>query len=185
MNMKCPRCGLIVTDMIPECNGCGFHIRQLDKKIKHPPKRRGFINDFANVLSDEERKWFEDRLSEFYQKYGGEIVIVTLKSTKPIKPSEYVFWLFNRWDIGREKNAGVMILLALSERRIESEVGYSYEHIISDVESGQVLDDYVVPLLKEGKIYDALKNGVEKILGILEGYFVNNSKDESEKGDYE
>lgn len=181
--MKCPRCGLIVIDMVPECKGCGFHIRQLDKKIKSPPKRKGYINDFADVLSEEERKWFEDRLSEFHKKYGGEIVIVILKSSKPVKPSEYVFWLFNRWDIGGDNNSGIMILLALKERRIESEVGYSYEHIISDVESGQVLDDYVVPLLKEGKIYDALKNGAEQILGILENYFINETKQESEKSE--
>ncbi|MGB9595846.1 MAG: TPM domain-containing protein [Candidatus Poribacteria bacterium] len=183
--MKCPKCGLIVMDMVPECKGCGFHIRHLDKKIKSPPKRKGFVNDFANVLSDEEKKWFEDRLLEFHKKYGGEVVIVTLKSTKPIKPSEYVFWLFNRWDIGGNNNSGIMILLALKERRVESEVGYSYEHIISDVESGQVLDDYVVPLLKEGKIYDALKSGTEKLLEILENYFVNETKEEFEKSNEE
>ncbi len=183
--MKCPRCGLIVTDIVPECKGCGFHIRHLDKKVKNLPSRRGFINDLANVLSDEEISWFEDKLSDFCQKYDAEIVIVILRSTKPIKPSEYVFWLFNRWNIGGDNNSGIMILLALKEHRIESEVGYSYEHIISDVESGQILDDYVVPLLKEGKIYDALKSGTEQLLGILENYFINEIKDKPKKGEDE
>ena len=181
--MKCPKCGLIVTDMIPKCKGCGFQIQNLDRKLKNPPKRTGFMNDFANVLSKEEKDWFEIRLSEFHQKHGGELVIITLKSTKPIKPSEYVFWLFNRWNIGGEKNAGLMVLLAISERRIESEVGYSWEHIISDVESGEVLDSYVVPLLKDGKVHDALKAGIEQILKIIEEYFSNPPKDKSEKDD--
>ena len=46
-----------------------------------------------------------------------------------------------------------------------------------------MLDDHVLPLLKESKFYDALKEGVEQILKILEEYFMNPPKDESEKGD--
>jgi uncharacterized protein len=168
INMKCPRCGLIVTDLVPKCQGCGFSIQDLDRKLKRHPKRIGFVNDFAGVLSAEEKSWIENQLSEFNQKYGGQFVLVIVKSTKPIKPSEYVFWLFNRWQIGGENHTGLMVLLALSERRIESEVGYSWEDIISDVESGKVFDETVIPLLKEDKIHEALRKGIEQISGILE-----------------
>ncbi|MBI3962863.1 MAG: TPM domain-containing protein [Deinococcus sp.] len=35
---------------------------------------------------------------------------------------------------------GLMMLLALEERCIEGEVGYALEHIVSDEESGAILD---------------------------------------------
>ncbi len=164
--MKCPRCGLIVTDEIPKCKGCGFSIDDLDKKIKNIPKRTGFVNDFADILR-EEKASIEEYLSKFYEEYGVELVLAIVKTAKPVKPSEYVFWLFNKWQIGGEMHAGIMLLLALSERRIESEVGYFLEPIISDVESGEVLDEYVVPLLKSGKITDALWEGVKKLVEII------------------
>jgi len=166
--MKCPRCGLIVTDQVPKCQGCGFSIRDLDRRLRRSPERAGFVNDFAELLSAEEKTRIEDRLSQFHQKCGGELVLVTIESTKPVKPSEYVFWLFNRWQVGGEAHAGLMILMSLSERRVECEVGYSWEHIISDVESGAVLDERVVPLLKEGKIHEALREGVEQLASIIE-----------------
>ena len=161
--MKCPRCGLIVTDELPTCQGCGFSIRDLDRRIRQMPERVGFVNDFAKLLSAEEKTQIEDRLSQFHQRCGGEIVLVTVNSTKPVKPSEYIFWLFNRWGVGGEVHAGLLILLAWEERRIECEVGYSWGHIISDVESGAILDAHVVPLLKAGKIAEALESGLPRL----------------------
>ncbi|HGJ66073.1 TPA: TPM domain-containing protein [bacterium] len=165
--MKCPRCGLIVTDEIPKCKGCNFSIADLERKIKKIPKRSGYVNDFAELLSEDNKKKIEDHLIQFHKDTGGEMVVVTIKSTKPLKPSEYIFWLFNRWQVGGESHAGLMLLLAISERRIESEVGYSWEHIITDSESGEVLNDHVVPLLKEGKFAEALYSGVEKLAEII------------------
>ncbi len=166
--MKCPRCGLIVTDQLPICQGCGFSIRDLDRRMGQMPERVGFVNDFARLLPTEEKARVEDRLSELHQRCGGKVVLVTANSTKPIKPSEYVFWLFNRWSVGGGVHAGLLILLAWEERRIECEVGYSWEHIISDVESGEVLDAHVVPLLKAGKIAEALEHAVEQFVNIIE-----------------
>lgn len=176
--MKCPHCGLIVTDEIPKCKGCGFKIEDLDKRIKNVPKRIGFVNDFAEVLKDEERANIEEYLTKFYENYGVELVLATVKTTKPVKPSEYVFWLFNKWQIGGEMHAGIIILLAISEHRIESEVGYFLESIISDVESGEVLDEYMVPLLKTGKFADALRIGSEKLISIIEKVAMEGEVDE-------
>jgi len=166
--MKCPRCGLVVTDQVPKCQGCGFSIRDLDRKLRRVPERVGFVNDFAKLLSSEERTRIEEHLLQFYQRYGGELVLVTVKSTNPVKASEYVFWLFNRWQVGGETHAGLMILLALSEQRIECEVGYSWEPFISDIESGAMLDEHVVPLLKDGRVPEALWIGIKQLTDILE-----------------
>jgi len=178
--MKCPRCKLIVNDIVPKCKGCGFSISDLGRKIKQKLNRSGYVNDFAEILSADDRQKIETRLSEFHQKTGGEIVIVTIKSSKPIKPSEYIFWLFNQWQIGGDDHSGLMLLLSISERRIESEVGYSWEHIISDAESGTILNEYVVPLLKEGKFAEALLNGSEKLASIIYEAYKLSLEDKSE-----
>lgn len=166
--MKCPHCGLIVTDAVPQCPGCDFSIDTLDAKLSAPPQRRGFVNDFAQLLSEKQRENLETTLAAFAQKSDGEIVLVTVKNTRPVKPSEYVFWLFNRWKIGGESHSGLMILLAQDEHRIESEVGYSWEPVISDPESGQILDEHVVPLLQAGEPFSALETAVGKLCGMID-----------------
>jgi len=166
--MKCPHCGLIVTDQAPRCPGCDFTIADLERRMPSPPQRSGFVNDLARLLPADEKDRLEARLAQFQQRCGGEIVVVTVPTTKPLKPAEYVFWLFNRWSIGGATHAGLMILLAQQEQRIECEVGYSWETIVSDVESGEVLDAHVVPLLKEQQVAAALWQGVEQLAHILE-----------------
>jgi uncharacterized protein len=158
----------MITDQTPHCPGCGFSIRDLERQLSDHPQRQGFVNDFATLLTTEEAARLEGRLAQFQQQYGGEIVVTTVPSTQPLKPSEYVFWLFNHWQVGGEAHSGLMILLAIQEHRIECEVGYSWEPVISDLESGQVLDECVVPLLQEGKVAEALWKGVAELAGILE-----------------
>lgn len=161
--MKCPRCGLIVNDMVPACRGCDFDIKDLDKPAGEVPERAGLVNDFAGLLPADDKRRLQERLENLRDITGGEFVVVTRHTTQPIKPSEYVFWLFNRWQVGGPEHAGIMVLLAQQERRVESEVGYSWEPYISDVESGEVLDQYVVPLLRSGKISEALAAGIERL----------------------
>lgn len=166
--MKCPHCGLIVTDRVPKCQGCGFSSHDLDRQLPLVPKRVGFVNDFAGVLSGQGKAQIDARLTQLHRTSGGDLALVTVKSTKPVKPSEYVFWLFNRWQVGGEAHAGVLILLAQKERRIECEVGYLWEPVITDGASGAVLYEHVVPLLQEGEVDEALLTGVERLADILE-----------------
>ncbi|MDH7571896.1 MAG: TPM domain-containing protein, partial [Armatimonadota bacterium] len=109
--MKCPHCGLIVTDRVPRCVGCGFSMTDLDRKLGAPPQRRGFVNDYADLLEPAAREALEVRLAEISTALQGEIVLVTRAHTRPVKPSEWVFWLFNRWNIGGEAHAGILLLL--------------------------------------------------------------------------
>lgn len=165
--MKCPRCSLIVTDQMPQCRGCGFSIADLDRHLKTVPKRLGFVNDYARLLAVQHQGELERFLGETNAHVNGEFVIVTVPTTRPVKPSEYAFWLFNRWQVGGEAHTGLLILIAQREHRVESEVGYGWEPIVSDVESGQVLDQYVVPLLREGKVFEALYQGVKALAQII------------------
>ncbi|MCI0528269.1 MAG: TPM domain-containing protein, partial [Nitrospira sp.] len=121
--MKCPSCSTEISDQVDACPNCHFTLAILDVRLPPPPLRSGYVNDFAKVLSREEALRIEQRCYEIFMRAQVELVIVTIPTTTPVKPSEYVFWLTNRWDIGGLENRGVMVLLALKERQVESEVG--------------------------------------------------------------
>ncbi|MDW8123131.1 MAG: TPM domain-containing protein, partial [Armatimonadota bacterium] len=154
--MKCPRCGLITEVPVPQCLGCAFSIASVDRFFRQVPKRDGFVNDWTKALTPEQLRILDENLKNLSAQLNGEIVVVLIQTTKPVKPSEYVFWLFNRWQVGGPDQKGVMILIAFKERRVESEVGYGWEPILSDLESGQILDNLLVPHLREGKVYEGL-----------------------------
>jgi len=166
--MKCPRCGTEITDAQPQCPECGFSMADLTTLAGGPPpERKGFVNDFAGVIPGKVAKRLERRLRDFKEKVGPELVLATVQTTAPLKPSEYVFWLHNQWELGGEANLGVLILVALQERRVESEVGYGLEHIVTDAASERLLNEVMVPYLKQGDFGGAAEQGAEALIHLL------------------
>ncbi|MCW5935285.1 MAG: TPM domain-containing protein [Fimbriimonadia bacterium] len=160
--MKCPHCGWITEESSALCRGCGFGLEQLRAKIAHAPPRAGFCNDFASFLTPQEREQLEEALQTMSQRLGGEIVWVTKPDTKPLLPSEYVFYLFNEWRVGGEETNGLLMLIAKRERRVECEVGYGWERFVSDKETFELLDQIVVPRLKGSQYFEAMMEGARR-----------------------
>lgn len=167
--MKCPRCNLLVTDAVPKCRGCDFTIADLDGALGQAPARTGLLSDDAGMLTEAERASLSARLAALKDELEGEIVVVTVPDARGVKPAQLVFWLFNQWSVGGPSHAGLLVLLAKKERRIECEVGFAWEGAISDDESGDVLDRVVVPLLREDRFADGITAGVEALADVLRG----------------
>ena len=166
--MNCPKCKSDLNDDSPQCPNCSFSIGDLDEFFEKPASFTFPIWDDANLLSAEGKEKIANRIEEFSSRTGGQFSIVSIESTKPRLPSEYLFWLFNRLEIGGEKNRGLMVLVAKEERRIEVEVGCGFEHIITDEGSQRILDRHAVHFLEHGRFDDGLWFTVDLLSQVVE-----------------
>ena len=166
--MHCPHCGVDLNDDHPACPGCRFHIDDLDPLLGPPPPRTGDVLDLAGALSPAERARLQARCARLRGRTGAELVVAIVPDTAPRKPAEYVFWLFNRWGVGGADHRGILVLLALAERRIESEVGYALEEVVSDAVSGELLAAHAVPFLREGALGEGLYQACDVLAQLIE-----------------
>ena len=84
--------------------------------------------------------------------------------------SDYSLKLGRYWGIGqKDKNNGVLLVVAPNDRRVRIEVGYGLEGTITDTFSGVIVDNYIVPEFKKGDIQNGIKIGTQKIIALLEG----------------
>lgn len=125
------------------------------------PAPRGLINDFADIIPEE----YEQRMNLFAQevlkKTSSTLTVVTLKDIGGENIDDFTNRLYENWGVGEKgKDRGIMILLALKERKIRIEVGYGLEHIITDGLAGQIRDKAMIPYLKEGQFGKGLLNGL-------------------------
>jgi uncharacterized protein len=146
------------------CPHCEFTFTQLDAQMPLVPAQAGHVTDMAALLTSADIERLGQRCQEIQRTTNVELIVVTVPTTAPLKPAEFVFWLANRWDMGGPENRGLLILLALHERRIESEVGYGVESMLSDEESLQILQTHVVPFLQAEQYAEGLYHAVD-ILG--------------------
>jgi uncharacterized protein len=165
--MKCPRCSLVEHDAPARCPGCGFSIADLDRRLGAPPARPEFLLDEADVLDDDAQQRLTARLRELGARSHGPIVVVTRSRTAPVTPAEYAFWLFNRWQLGAPNHRALLLLLALREQRIETEVGYGLESVATDAATARVLAEHAVPLLRQREYAAALEAAVDTLGTLL------------------
>jgi len=113
------------------------------------PDYTGYVNDFARVIDQENASKLNVLANRLKENTGAEIAVVTVKSTYPLDSKSYATQLFEKWGIGKkDKDNGLLILFVKKERRVEVEVGYGLEGIITDGFAGQVLDKYALPEFK-------------------------------------
>jgi len=121
------------------------------------PQPTGFVNDYAKVMQASEVKKTEELCRSLEKKTGAEIAVVTVQTTSPLDSKTYAVEMFQKWGIGKKgKDNGLLILLALDEKRVEIEVGYGLEGTINDAKAGEILDRFAVPQFKEGKFGEGL-----------------------------
>src|SRR5881275_3024768 len=105
------------------------------------PELTAPVNDFAHVIDATSAQGIE-RLSRALKDASGDVVVVatvpTIEGYGDIR--EYATKLFENHGRGigeKGKDNGLLILLALKERRVEIEVGYGLEQWITDGFSGE------------------------------------------------
>lgn len=105
---------------------------------------------------------------EVLQKTGTSVVVATLPAVEDSDVAIYATELYEDWGIGKKgEDKGVLILLALKERRVRIETGYGVEGILPDGLVGEILDRYTVPFLKKEQYGQGLFNAVAAVSTVI------------------
>ncbi|MEI7013228.1 TPM domain-containing protein [Leptospira licerasiae] len=134
------------------------------------PKLVHRVTDLTSTLSEEEVSSLENKLKTFEKRKGSQVVLVIIPTTGEETIEQYSIRLAEDWKIGRKGIAdGVIFLVAKDDRKMRFEIGRGLEGAIPDVISKRIQLEYVRPLFKEGKYYEGIDQGINKILGLIDG----------------
>lgn len=124
------------------------------------PSYRGYINDFANIIEPGELQKLNGLAVALEQKTTAEIAVVTLKTTKPYDVQDYSVRLFEKWKIGKAgKDNGLLILVAVEDRKGWITTGYGLEGAIPDAEASRIYNKIMVPYFKKGEFSKGILAG--------------------------
>lgn len=134
-----------------------------------------YANDQANVLSSATEQLIINYSSVLQQKTGAQIVVLTMKSIGNNVLEDYALNVLRTWGIGdKQKNNGVLILLAVDDHMSRIEVGYGLEGRLPDGKTGRIQDEYMLPYYKNGDYDSGIKNGYLAVLNeVLNEYDIN------------
>lgn len=133
------------------------------------PSPVGLVNDFAKVLAPATVTKLETQLQNHQTQTGQEIAIVTVSSLEGQPIENYANELFRAWGIGQKnKDNGLLLLVAPKERQVRIEVGYGLEGIINDGRAGSIIRNQITPYFKQNNYDQGVQAGVDQILSYLQ-----------------
>ena len=129
-------------------------------------EQRGYTNDYAGVLSAAAVARADALAAEVERKTKAQIAVVIVRSLDGEPIDNYANTLARRWGIGRKENRGVLLLLAVQDRRNRLEVGYGLEAILPDGKVGAVLRS-MRPYLQQGNYNAAVLVAVDQVAQVI------------------
>jgi len=132
------------------------------------PNYTGYVNDFAGVLGSNEKSIITNLITELERKTSAEIAIVTVPDIEGSEINIYKNGLFEKWKIGKKgKDNGILIVLAMKERKVGIEVGYGLEGVLPDGLCGEIIRKQMAPNFKAGQFGKGLVSAVATISNLV------------------
>ncbi len=142
-----------------------------------PGSPQGYVSDFAHVLSAQEVQKLNAALSQFEASTSNQIAVVTVPNLGGDYIENYAVKLFAEWGIGtKNKDNGVLLLLAIEERDIRIEVGYGLEGALPDSVAQRIINNDLTPSLKKGAFDQGVEAAVADIMLATQGEYTEKDK---------
>ncbi len=141
------------------------------------PQLKGRVNDYAGMLSRYTEHQIDDTLRQLEQTDSTQIVVLTIPSLQGENLEAFSIRVAEQWKIGRKGfDNGAILLIAKKERKIRIEVGYGLEGSLTDLVSGQIIRNVIVPQFRAGNIDQGIIEGVQAMVKVVRGEFTAATK---------
>ncbi len=147
------------------------------------PELTSRVVDDASLFSATQKTELESVLENHENNTSNQIVVVTLKSLEGYDIRDYGLELGRAWGIGqKDKNNGVLLIIAPNERKVSIEVGYGLEGALPDATAKSIIDQEILPYFKEGDYFGGAKFGLDAIISAIKGEYITYENESSSKG---
>jgi uncharacterized protein len=134
------------------------------------PELTSAVVDATGLLPPTERLALDQRLRDYQATSGRQLVVAVVPSLEGYEVRDYGNKLFRHWQLGdKQRNDGVLLLVAPNERKVSIEVGYGAEGDLTDALSRIIIENGIIPRFKAGDWSGGISAGVDDITKTLGG----------------
>jgi len=136
------------------------------------------VNDYADLLTLDERQRLESDLAGREQATGTQMAIAIFRSladlrlpdgTTPATIEELSIRLAEKWRIGQKGlDNGIILVVLVDDRKLRFEVGYGLEPVIPDIVAGGIIREAIAPHFRERRYAAGLAAAVQEVYRRIE-----------------
>ena len=134
------------------------------------PALKSPVTDLTHTLTPEQTTQLNQALLQFSQAKGSQVAVLIIPSTQPEDIAQYSIRVVDAWKLGREKqDDGVLLLVAMQDKKMRIEVGYGLEGAIPDLVAKRIINEVMQPAFKRGDFYGGIQGAVNTIMRLIDG----------------
>lgn len=134
------------------------------------PSLTGRVVDNANLLNEEQETAIAADLADLEARSTDQVVVVTLPSLQGYPIEDFGYRLGRHWGIGqKDKDNGVLLIVAPAERKVRIEVGRGLEPVLTDALTKIIIENAILPRFRKGDFPGGIRAGVNDIVSALTG----------------
>lgn len=127
------------------------------------------ILDLARALTPEQTARLDARLGDLYRATGVTVGVLTVDSVAPETIDGYAERVFREWKLGEAgRDDGVLLVVAVRDRRVRIETGYGIEGVLPDGRTGELLDRHALPAFRQGLFGEGILAVTNAMAAVLE-----------------
>lgn len=149
-----------------------FIYGQTEFKIPEKPKIIYPVNDYANILTEEQQNKLNNKLISYSDSTSTEIIVCIVKTLNGDDINYVGAKWGEKWQIGQKyKNNGILLLIASDDHKLAIQNGRGVEDAMTDYTSSTIIHQYMIPYLQQNDYYGAINSGTDQIIKVLQGKF--------------
>src|SRR5580700_7898785 len=134
------------------------------------PKLEARVTDVTGTLTAAQQAELEQKLADFEARKGAQIAVLLVPTTQPEEIEQYSIRVTDAWKLGRKKvDDGALLIIAKNDHTLRIENGYGLEGVLTDAASNRIIEDTMVPLLRQGQYFAAVSAGIEQMMRLIDG----------------
>ncbi len=142
-----------------------------------PAKPSTLITDYTNTLSENDKQSLESKLVAFDDSTSSQIAVLIIRSVGQYDINDYAQKVGRSWGIGQKgKNNGVLLLVALGDRKVSIQTGYGLEGGIPDVITHEIIQNDIVPRFRSNDYYGGINAAVDDLMRYAKGEYKSDKK---------
>ena len=135
--------------------------------IPGPPTQ--WVTDTASFLSPETVRTLNDRLRQYEQRTGHQVIVYIAPTTGGVPIEDWAVKAFEKWKIGRKGlDDGLALFIMPQDRRVRIEVGYGLEPVVPDAIASRVINDVMVPRIQAGQPDQAVTAAIDSLTRVID-----------------
>lgn len=137
-----------------------------------PPAPNRLVSDYTNTLTPQEVQHLEQKLVAFDDSTSTQIAVVIMQSVGGYDIADYGVRLAQQWGIGSAENDnGILLLVAIGDRRVTIQTGYGVEGAVPDVVARRIIQNEITPAFRQEAYFQGIDRATDALISYTKGEY--------------